>query len=52
MRVADRVEATYSHRGSHDEPLLALPDALGWAVSTRRPWPSLVASVITEIRVT
>ena len=29
LRVADRVEVTYSHRGSRDEPLLALPDALG-----------------------
>ena len=52
LRVAERVEVTYSHRGSRDEPLLALPDALGWAVGARRPWPSLVASVVTEVRVT
>ena len=51
LRAADRVEVTYSHRGSRDEPLLALPDALGWAVGERRPWPALVAGVTTEIRV-
>ena len=50
-RAPDRVELTYSHRGSRDEPLLALPDALGWAVGARRPWPALVAGVTTEIRV-
>lgn len=39
-RLEDRV--TYSHRGSRDELLIALPDAIGWAIGAARPWPDLV----------
>lgn len=36
---------TYSHRGSRDELLIALPDAIGWAIGGPRPWPNLVRSM-------
>lgn len=36
---------TYAHRGSRDEPLIALPDAIGWAIGAPRPWPDLVRSL-------
>lgn len=39
----------YSHRGSRDEPLLCLPDAIGWAVGAGGPWRRLVDPVISEI---
>jgi len=46
----DRV--THSHRGSRDELLIALPDAIGWAAGASRPWPDLVRSVCEIRRVT
>lgn len=38
----------YSHRGSRDEPLLSLPDAIGWAVG--RTHRSLIDAVTTVRR--
>ncbi len=40
---------TYTHRGSRDDPLLALPDAFGWAVGAGPTWRRLAADV-TEVR--
>ncbi|MFN0089285.1 MAG: hypothetical protein ACKVWR_03300 [Acidimicrobiales bacterium] len=40
---------TYEHRGSRDEPLLALPDAVGWAEGAGRDWRRIVRT-ITEVR--
>lgn len=41
----------YSHRGSGDEALLALPDAIGWAVGAGRQWQRLVADIARMIEV-
>jgi len=41
----------YSHRGSRDEALLALPDGIGWAVGAGRPWRQLVADVARVVDV-
>ncbi len=43
----DRV--TYTHRGSRDESLLALPDAIGWASGAARSWSRLVIGIL-EVR--
>ena len=40
---------TYSHRGSSDEPLLALPDAIGWAVGAGGYFAKQVARHVCEI---
>jgi hypothetical protein len=42
-------ELHYSHRGSRDEPLLALPDAVGWAVGAGAPYREIIMAV-TSIR--
>lgn len=41
----------YSHRGSRDEPLLALPDGIGWAVGAGRPWRDLISDVAHIVQV-
>ena len=41
----------YSHRGSRDELLLALPDGIGWAVGAGRPWRELISDVAHTIDV-
>lgn len=41
----------YTHRGSRDEPLLALPDAIGWAVGAGKPWRAMVSEVIRVRRI-
>jgi hypothetical protein len=41
--------ARYSHRGSSDEPLLALPDALGWAVGAGGHFAKQVVLHVHEI---
>jgi hypothetical protein len=42
-------EVTYSHRGSRDEVLLGLPDAVGWAVGAKGRWWGLVSGFTTVI---
>lgn len=37
----------YSHRGSRDELLLALPDAIGWAAGAGTPWLTIVSGILT-----
>lgn len=41
----------YSHRGSRDEALLALPDGIGWAIGKGGHWQRLVADVARTIDV-
>ena len=43
------VDLAYSHRGSRDELLLSLPDAIGWAVGAGRRWLELIAAVVTVV---
>ena len=50
LRAVGRDDVAYSHRGSRDELLLALPDALGWAIGARRPWRQMVSEVVAEVR--
>lgn len=42
-------EIQYTHRGSRDEPLLCLPDAVGWAVGAGAPWRALVDPIVDEV---
>ncbi len=49
VRASGRDLPTYSHRGSSDEPLLALPDALGWAVGAGSRFAKQVAPSVHEI---
>jgi hypothetical protein len=49
VRASGRDLPTYSHRGSSDEPLLALPDALGWAVGASGRFAKQVAPSVHEI---
>ena len=49
LRVSGLDLPTYSHRGSSDEPLLALPDALGWAVGAGGHFAKQVALSVHEI---
>ncbi len=49
IRTSGRDLPTYSHRGSSDEPLLALPDAIGWAVGAGGHFAKQVALYVHEI---
>ncbi len=49
IRQSGRDLPTYSHRGSSDEPLLALPDALGWAVGAGGHFAKQVVLHVHEI---
>lgn len=49
IRASGRDLPMYSHRGSSDEPLLALPDALGWAVGAGGHFAKQVAAYVHEI---
>ena len=40
---------SYSHRGSRDEPLLGLPDAIGWAVGAGGRFAAQVAERVTVV---
>jgi hypothetical protein len=42
VRAASLDRLTYAHRGSRDEPLIALPDAFGWAAGAGKPWRRLI----------
>jgi hypothetical protein len=44
-----RRELHYAHRGSRDEPLLCLPDAIGWAVGASGAWKQLVQAAVAEV---
>ncbi len=44
--LADR-ELHYSHRGSRDELLLSLPDAVGWAVGAGAPFRAIIEPITT-----
>jgi hypothetical protein len=48
-RWEDPYDLHYTHRGSRDEPLLCLPDAIGWAVGADGLWKQLVDPVVDEI---
>jgi hypothetical protein len=39
----------YTHRGSRSEPLLSLPDAIGWAVGAGGMWRRLVEPIVAEV---
>lgn len=39
-------ELHYTHRGSRDEPLLALPDAFGWCWGAGGTWKKLVDPLV------
>jgi hypothetical protein len=43
------VDLQYTHRGSRDEPLLCLPDAVGWAVGAGGTWRQLVDPIVAEV---
>lgn len=45
------VDLAYSHRGSRDELLLSLPDAIGWAAGAGRRWSELIAGLVTVVDV-
>jgi hypothetical protein len=48
LTAADRADfVSYSHRGSRDEVLLSLPDAIGWAIGAGGHFAA-VASRVTE----
>lgn len=51
VRAHDRDALTFAHRGSRDEPLLCLPDAVGWAVGAGEPWRAIVAAMVTVVQV-
>ncbi len=40
---------SYSHRGSRDEPLLALPDAIGWAAGAGGHFAKTVAGKVQQV---
>lgn len=39
----------YTHRGSRDEPLLCLPDAVGWAFGAGGVWRQLVDPLVEQV---
>ena len=48
---ADGADMVYRHRGSRDELLLGLPDAIGWAVGAGGRWRSMASGFMTVIEV-
>lgn len=48
LRATD-VDLQYTHRGSRDEPLLCLPDAVGWAVGAGGSWRELIEPIVAEV---
>jgi hypothetical protein len=49
LRLAREDGPSYSHRGSSDEPLLALPDALGWSVGAGGYFTRTVAGRVRQV---
>lgn len=45
VRSAQAPHVVYTHRGSRDELLLGLPDAIGWAAGAKGVWRQLIAEV-------
>lgn len=46
--LADTVQ--FSHRGSRDEPLLSLPDAIGWSFGAGGAWRRKVEPIIEVLK--
>ena len=50
LRRIDRADSvSYAHRGSSDEPLLGLPDAVGWSVGAGGYFAKKVASRMQQV---
>ena len=50
LRSIDRADSvSYAHRGSRDEPLLGLPDAVGWSVGTGGHFAKNVAGRVQPV---
>ncbi len=49
LREVPGIGLQYTHRGSRDEVLLCLPDAVGWAVGAGGPWRELVDPIVAEV---
>jgi hypothetical protein len=49
LRDVPGIGLQYTHRGSRDEVLLSLPDAVGWAVGAGGPWRELVDPIVAEV---
>lgn len=51
VREHDCVELEYRHLRAHEEPLLAIPDAIAWCWQRGGPWRDRVRELVTEVRV-
>lgn len=49
LQAHDRDDLQYTHRGSRDEPLLSLPDAVAWAVGAGGVWRQLIDPVVGDV---
>lgn len=45
--VGAPVTLRYHHKKRHEEPLLAMPDAIAWCLQRGRPWAAMVRPFIT-----
>lgn len=45
---ARRPETRFNHSKRHEEPLLAIPDAVGWCLQRGRPWTARVAHLVSS----
>lgn len=43
-----RPDIRFNHSKRHEEPLLAIPDAVGWCLQRGRPWTARVSSLVTR----
>jgi hypothetical protein len=49
LRASAGPSVQYTHRGSRSEPLLSLPDAIGWAVGAGGMWRRLIEPIVSEV---
>jgi hypothetical protein len=49
LQGSDGGDLQYTHRGSRDEPLLCLPDAVAWAVGAGGIWRQLVDPIVDDV---
>jgi hypothetical protein len=49
LRATAGPSVQYTHRDSRSEPLLSLPDAIGWAVGAGGMWRRLVEPIVAEV---
>ena len=49
LRASAGPSVQYTHRGSRSEPLLSLPDAIGWAVGAGGMWRRLVEPIVADV---